>query len=76
MSTLGFGDITFHTDLGRAFSMLVVISGLMFLLVLMPFTFIEFFYAFTTRQISDKPLIVATAKELPSIEILAMAGAN
>lgn len=177
MSTLGFGDITFHTDIGRLFSMLVVISGLVFLLVLMPFTFIEFFYApwmeaqaakraprklpedtsghvlitsldpvtsvlmhrltqyghkytlivsnpedavrlhdagvsvmvgdpddpetyrnarvdkaslvvatgtdvantniaFTTRQISDKPLIVATAKELPSVEILAMAGAN
>jgi len=177
MSTLGFGDITFHTDLGRIFSMLVVVSGLVFLLVLLPFTFIEFFYApwmeaqaakraprrlpedtrehviitsldpvttvlmhkltqyghkytlivpdaeeavrlhdagvsvmvgepddpetyrnarvenaslvvatgtdvantniaFTTRQISEKPLIVATAKDLPSIEILAMAGAN
>ena len=45
MSTLGFGDITFHTDLGRAFSILVLITGVMFLLVLLPFTFIEFFYA-------------------------------
>jgi len=45
MSTLGFGDITFHTDLGRAFSMLVLLSGMVFLLVLLPFTFIEFFYA-------------------------------
>ena len=44
MSTLGFGDITFHTDLGRMFSMLVLISGMLFLLVLLPFTFIEFFY--------------------------------
>jgi Trk K+ transport system NAD-binding subunit len=44
MSTLGFGDITFHTDLGRLFSMLVLLSGMIFLLVLLPFTFIEFFY--------------------------------
>jgi len=44
MSTLGFGDITFHTDLGRVFSILVLLSGVVFLLVLLPFTFIEFFY--------------------------------
>jgi Trk K+ transport system NAD-binding subunit len=44
MSTLGFGDITFHTDLGRGFSILVLLSGIVFLLVLLPFTFIEFFY--------------------------------
>ncbi|MCG8468300.1 MAG: NAD-binding protein [Gemmatimonadetes bacterium] len=44
MSTLGFGDITFHTDLGRVFSMVVLMSGMIFLLVLLPFTFIEFFY--------------------------------
>ncbi|MFZ1752434.1 MAG: NAD-binding protein, partial [Caldilineaceae bacterium] len=45
MSTLGFGDITFHSDLGRAFSTLVLLSGIIFLLVLLPFTFIQFFYA-------------------------------
>ncbi len=45
MSTLGFGDITFHTDLGRLFSMLVLMSGVMFLLIVLPFTFIQFFYA-------------------------------
>lgn len=45
MSTLGFGDITFHTDLGRFFSMIVLLSGMVFLLILMPFTLIEFFYA-------------------------------
>jgi Trk K+ transport system NAD-binding subunit len=44
MSTLGFGDITFHTDLGRLFSILVLLSGMTFLLILLPFTFIEFFY--------------------------------
>jgi len=45
MSTLGFGDITFHTDLGRGFSLVVLGTGVVFLLVLLPFTFIEFFYA-------------------------------
>jgi len=45
MSTLGFGDIVFSSDLGRAFSMLVLFSGVLFLLVMLPFTFIEFFYA-------------------------------
>lgn len=45
MSTLGFGDITFHSDLGRLFSLIVLVTGVVFLLVLLPFTFIEFFYA-------------------------------
>ncbi|MDR9364903.1 MAG: NAD-binding protein [Balneolaceae bacterium] len=45
MSTLGFGDIVFHSDLGRIFSMVVLFSGVLFLLILLPFTFIEFFYA-------------------------------
>lgn len=45
MSTLGFGDITFTSDLGRFFSIVVLLSGMLFLLVLLPFTFIEFFYA-------------------------------
>ncbi len=45
MTTLGFGDITFHSDLGRVFSSVVLLSGVIFLLVLLPFTFIEFFYA-------------------------------
>jgi len=45
MSTLGFGDITFTSDLGRIFSMVVLISGILFLLIMLPFTFIQFFYA-------------------------------
>jgi voltage-gated potassium channel len=45
MSTLGFGDITFQSDLGRIFSVTVLVSGVLFLLVVLPFTFIEFFYA-------------------------------
>jgi voltage-gated potassium channel len=45
MTTLGFGDITFHGDAGRLFSVLVLVSGVVFLLVILPFTFIEFFYS-------------------------------
>jgi voltage-gated potassium channel len=45
MTTLGFGDITFAGDLGRVFSVVVLSTGVMFMLVLLPFTFIEFFYA-------------------------------
>jgi Trk K+ transport system NAD-binding subunit len=45
MSTLGFGDITFHSDVGLLFTMFVLISGVLFLLIILPFTFIQFFYA-------------------------------
>ncbi|MDI6400644.1 NAD-binding protein [Balneolaceae bacterium ANBcel3] len=45
MSTLGFGDIVFTSDLGRLFSSVVLFSGVVFLLVMLPFTFIQFFYA-------------------------------
>jgi voltage-gated potassium channel len=45
MSTLGFGDITFTTDLGLLFTLVVLISGIILLLIMLPFTFIQFFYA-------------------------------
>ncbi|MFZ7111601.1 MAG: potassium channel family protein [Desulfatiglandales bacterium] len=62
MTTLGFGDITFHTDLGLLFSIVVLMTGVIFLLTLLPFTFIRFFYL---------PLIEAESrnrapKELPA----------
>lgn len=44
MSTLGYGDVVFSTDLGKAYSMLVLLSGIIFMLVLLPFTFIQFIY--------------------------------
>ena len=44
MSTLGFGDITFHSNLGRIFSVIVLLTGFAFLLVLLPFTFIQFIF--------------------------------
>jgi len=45
MSTLGFGDITFTSDIGRAFSILVLLSGIVLLLIVLPFAFIRYFYA-------------------------------
>jgi voltage-gated potassium channel len=42
MSTLGFGDITFKSDAGRIFSVVVLMSGTLLLLVLLPFTVIQF----------------------------------
>lgn len=44
MTTLGFGDITFESDIGRIFSVVVLLSGSIFLLVLLPFTFIQFVF--------------------------------
>ncbi len=45
MTTLGFGDITFHTDLGYAFAALVTLSGVVFLLIILPFGIISLFVA-------------------------------
>lgn len=61
MSTLGFGDITFHTDVGRIFSTVVLVSGMVFLLMLLPFTLIEFFY---TPWVESQAR-ARTPKELP-----------
>ncbi len=44
MTTLGFGDITFESDLGRIFSVVVLLSGSTFLLVMLPFIFIQFVF--------------------------------
>jgi voltage-gated potassium channel len=61
MTTLGFGDITFHSDLGRIFSIVVLLSGVIFLLTLLPFTFIKFFYGPWVEAESRN----RTPKELP-----------
>lgn len=45
MTTLGFGDITFESDIGKAFSVLVMLSGVFLLLIMLPFAFIRYFYA-------------------------------
>lgn len=42
MSTLGYGDITFTSDLGRLFSLWVLLSGVVYMLVLLPFFVIQY----------------------------------
>lgn len=44
MSTLGFGDIVFESDLGRIYSVVVLFAGAVLILVLLPFTFIQLVY--------------------------------
>ena len=62
MSTLGFGDITFSTDLGLLFTLLVLISGVVLLLIMLPFSFIQFFYAPWLEAQSDS----IAPRELPA----------
>ncbi|WP_446010236.1 potassium channel family protein [Candidatus Electrothrix sp.] len=61
MSTLGFGDITFQTDLGLFFTLVVLLSGVIFLLILLPFTFVQFFY----QPWLEAQQKARTPKELP-----------
>ncbi len=44
MSTLGYGDIVFQEEAGRMFSMLVMFTGVIYLFIVLPFFFMEFFY--------------------------------
>jgi Trk K+ transport system NAD-binding subunit len=42
MSTLGYGDITFDSDAGRLFTLWVLLSGVVYMLVLLPFFVIQY----------------------------------
>ena len=44
MSTQGFGDIVFHSDVGKIFTMVVNITGIVIMMVLLPTIIIEFVY--------------------------------
>lgn len=45
MSTVGFGDIVFVSDVGRVFTLVVLVSGIPLLLVILPAIFIRVIYA-------------------------------
>src|SRR5262245_7275993 len=45
LTTLGYGDITFTSDLGRMFALLVLVTGVVVLFILFPFTLVQFLYA-------------------------------
>lgn len=44
MSTTGFGEIHFNTVLGHGFTTAVLLSGTIFMLILLPLTFLQFFW--------------------------------
>lgn len=61
MTTLGFGDITFQTDLGLLFTIVVLLTGVICMLIMLPFTFIQFFYEpWLEAQVRSR-----TPRELP-----------
>jgi Trk K+ transport system NAD-binding subunit len=45
MTTLGYGDIVFTTDVGFLFSAIVTFSGVVFMLILLPFGMVSLFLA-------------------------------
>lgn len=60
MSTLGFGDITFHNDIGYLFAGIVTISGVVFLLIILPFGIASLFLA---------PWIEQRLRNTPTLEL-------
>jgi voltage-gated potassium channel len=61
MTTLGFGDIVFETDLGRMYSVLVLLTGALLILILLPFTFIQLVYVPWSRAMRE----ARAPRELP-----------
>ena len=65
MTTLGFGDVTFASDVGRLFSLWVLVSGVVLLLVVLPFTFIPFFLRALARGPGAPQGTTASALQRP-----------
>jgi voltage-gated potassium channel len=61
MTTLGFGDIVFESDPGRMYSVLVLLTGALLILILLPFTFIQLVYVPWSRAIRE----ARAPRELP-----------
>lgn len=61
MSTLGFGDIVFTSDLGRMYSIVVLLVGAVLILVMLPFTFIQLVYLPWRNAVRD----AQTPRSLP-----------
>ena len=57
MTTLGYGDIVFTTDSGRAFSLIVLLTGLATLILALPVAFVEFIYRpwLSARSVARAP---------------------
>ncbi|MEX1037403.1 MAG: NAD-binding protein [Acidimicrobiia bacterium] len=61
MTTLGFGDIVFTSDLGRMYSIVVLLVGALLILVMLPFTFIQLVYLPWRNAVRD----AQTPRKLP-----------
>lgn len=61
MTTLGFGDIVFESDIGRMYSVVVLLTGALLLLTLLPFTFVQLVYLPWRAAVRD----ARTPRELP-----------
>src|SRR5262249_5506688 len=61
MSTLGDGDLVFVNGIGRVFSLFVLLTGIVFLFILLPFTLIQYVYApwLERRHAGRAPRVVA-----------------
>ncbi len=53
MTTLGLGDIVFEGIAGRIFTMIVLLVGILFIFVVLPFTFIETVYAAWVEALNE-----------------------
>lgn len=62
MSTLGYGDVVFTSGVGQLFSVVVLLSGSTLILVLLPFTFIQFVF----MPWMDRRAQRATPRQLPA----------
>jgi voltage-gated potassium channel len=67
MSTLGFGDITFESDLGKIFSSVVLLSGVIFLLILFPFHVDRILLCAVDEGASGSKSAERTAARIPAI---------
>ncbi len=87
MSTLGFGDVVFQSDLGRIFSMVVLVAGVSMLLVYLPVAFVRFYAPWVEAQFRtrvrtrvpadlDGHVVISTYDDVTEelIERLALAG--
>ena len=74
MSTLGYGDVSFTSDLGRLYSIFVLLSGIIFMLVLLPFTFVELFYEPWMRARARRQIPRAVSAQMAGHVILTFYG--
>ncbi|MGP5035831.1 potassium channel family protein [Brachybacterium alimentarium] len=63
MSTLGYGDVTFESDLGRLLSIIVLLSGVVYMLVLLPFFVIQY----VVTPWLDRRRMARTPRKVPAL---------